>query len=160
MSTVPAFEAFVDAAIADPTLSKGDAADLITPFGANISGPEARAWLDAIAVGYETIGVLNNGTYSAMRNEIVAEGKTVSMALFAALAATINLLPETFPISEGIQILYLREERDQIDGNIVTMQGLKVGQNRQVREALQLGVDQLRGYKESVKDQLKGIGDV
>jgi len=82
------------------------------------------------------------------------------MALFAALAATINLLPETFPISEGIQILYLREERDQIDGNIVTMQGLKVGQNRQVREALQLGVDQLRGYKESVKDQLKGIGDV
>lgn len=160
MSTVPAFEAFIDGAIADPGLTKSDAGDLITPFGVGISGLEARDWLDAIAVQYESIGTINNPTYSALRNEIVNEGKATSMALFTALEVATNLLPETRPIHNGVMKVHWRSERDQINDNIVTLRGFKAGQNRQVKEALELGVDKLVEYKEQVLSLLKGLGDV
>ena len=160
MSTIPAFGAFIDAVIADPTLSKSDAGDIIATFGAGISGQEARDYLEAVAQGYETIGVINNPTYAALRNEIAAEGNPTSTAMYAALEPTVINLPETFPISTGIRKQYLREERDQVDGNIVTMQGFKVGQPHQVKEALGLGIDSLRGYKEQVVNELKAMGDV
>jgi hypothetical protein len=160
MSTIPAFEAFIDAVIADPSLTKGDAGDIIASFGAGISGPESRDYLDAVAAGYETIGVLNNPTYAALKNEIVNEGKPTSMAMYAALESTVNALPETVPINDGIRITYLRDERDQVDANIVTMVGFRVGQPRQIKEALNLGIDSLRGYKEQVVAELKVLNDV
>ena len=160
MSTIPAFGAFIDAVIADPTLSKSDAGDIIATFGAGISGQEARDYLEAVAAGYETIGVINNPTYAALRNEIAAEGNPTSTAMYAALEPTVTNLPETFPISTGIRKQYLRGERDQVDANIVTMQGFKVGAARQVKEALGLGIDSLRGYKEQVVNELKAMENV
>lgn len=155
-----AFMAGVDAAILDNTLNRGGFADAVrTVATINVSDAEAKAWIDAIATEYERLGIINNATYGALRSEVISEGATVARALFEALATTINAMPEDSPINFSVRKTDLRAERDEVDGNITTLQGLKTGQPKQVKEAIDLGINELRGHKERVKTELVNLGD-
>jgi len=161
MSTnADAWQAGIDAAIADNSISKGDFADAIRTVAVLSSNAEVTTWIDEIAIGWEGVGIINNPTFSSLRNEIVNEGALVARAQFEALLTLVNALPSTLPINADLEKVELRAERDQVDGNIVTLQDLKVGQNRQVKEAINLGINNLREYKESIRDRLRGLGDV
>ena len=161
MSTnADAWQAGIDAVIADNTTSKGDFADAVRTVATINSNAEVTVWIDEIAMAWNGVGIINNPTYSSLRNEIINEGAVVARAQFEALLTLVNSLPSSLPINADMLKLELREERDQVDGNIVTLQGLKAGQNKQVRDAINLGIDQLREYKQGVITRLKGIGDV
>lgn len=150
-----AFQAGIDAVTG--TLTKGEFADAIrTVVDSGYSDAEAKDWIDAIAVEYNRIGVINNSTYASLRSKI-NDDKAVATELFAALAASIALLPETDEVDRSLQLSDLRAERDEIDGNIDILVALKPGQPRQVKDAIQLGVEQLRGYKQAVRDQIQSL---
>lgn len=161
MSTnADAWKAGIDAIIADNTLNRGGFADAIRTVATISSNAEVIDWIDEIAIGWETIGIINNPTYNSLRAEIINEGATVAQAQFESLQTLVNALPSTLIINADLRKQDLRAERDQIDANIVTLVDLKDGENRQVKEAINLGINHLRQYKEQVRDELKAIGDV
>ena len=161
MSTNPdAWQAGIDATILDNTISKNEFADAIQTVATLNSNPEVALWIDEIVASFDSIGVINNPTFNSLRAEIINEGAVVSRAQFGSLQTLVNNLPSTTPINEGLRMLELRSERDQVNGNIVTLNTLKVGQNRQVREAINLGIDDLRAYKQRLTEELQAMGDV
>jgi len=157
MTTIrQAFEAGIDAVIADNGIDKGGFADAIRKvIDRAYTGGEAKAWIDAIAAEYVRVGQTTNDQYSGLRSKIVSDGKALALIRFDALTLSIDELPETIATRLAIELIDLRAERDEADANIDILQKLKDGQPRQVREAVQLGIDQLRGYKQSVRDQIK-----
>lgn len=146
-----AYEGMVDAIIADNSLTRADAGDVIEGFGPTMPGTAARQWIDAIATHYESLGIINNPTYSSLRSEIVNEGKDKSMALFNAMASAINLMAETFPINEAIQLQSNADTKATIPGNIAILEGHKTaGVNQQLDDALQAGIDALTQLDHSI----------
>ena len=76
--------------------------------------------------------------------------------------ATIGQLPETQPAAEALRLLALRDDRDNIDAAIDRCNVLIAAEpggtvGRLVKEVLRGGKDQLRGYKEDVRAQIKQI---
>lgn len=154
-STVDAFQAGIDGS--HSAFTKGEFADAIrTVVNSGYSDAEAKDWIDVIAVEYNRLGVINNGTYASLRSKINSD-KAVATELFTALQANLIQLPETRLVTEALKLSDLRVERDDVNDSIDTVQAFKTGATRQVKDALQLGIDQLRGYKESVRDQIRAI---
>jgi hypothetical protein len=157
-TTADAFEAGIDAVIATPTLNKGGFADAIrTVIDQSYTNSEATAWIDAIAVEYQRTGQINSATYSSFRSKINSDGKDLALIRFNALEQSISQLDETRNAAEAIELIDLRAERDEADANIDILIALKAGQPRQVREAIQLGIEQLRGYKQQVREQIQNL---
>lgn len=158
MSTnADAWQAGIDAVIADNSLNRGGFADAIRTVATLSNNGETTDWIDAIATAWEGIGIINNPTYSSLRNEIINEGALIARGQFDALQTLVNGLPASGPINIGLRKILLRDERDQVDTNITTLQGFKAGQNNQVRDAISIGIDRLREYKQAVKDELQGL---
>lgn len=156
-TTSEAFQAAVDAVVLNNTLNKSGFADAIrTVVAQAYTDAEAKAWIDALAILYESLGLINNPTYSSFRNKIVAD-PVLCVQLFNALAVALNELPETGVINSALSLIDLRVERDEVQTSIDTLAAFKTGATKQVKDALQLGIDQLRSYKESVRAQIKAI---
>lgn len=155
------FEAVIDAVIADPTISQGVAQDAVrTVATINVNNAEAKAWLDELQVVYESIGVINTAAWVAFRNEIVNEGKLTSMALFTALQSSINGLVSSEPINFSVRKQDLREERDTANANIDRLIVVRDGETeRQVKDSINIGISELRAYKQRVIDELQSLGD-
>jgi len=155
MSTInQAFTGLAVAVIADPTLSRGDAGAVIEAFGPDMRGSEARQWLDAMAVLYESLGIINNATWGNFRNEIVNEGLAVATNLFDNLIAGIQALPETIPVQAGITREDQRQQLAEVTTSLNTFAGFQVGATEQVLGALQLGINGLEDLKFQLETQL------
>ncbi len=152
-----AYQAGVDAVIADNTLNQNGFEDAVRTVATGISNAEADAWVTAIYTEYERIGIINNPTYGNLRNEIINEGAATARALFEALSVSINAFPESASVNADIRKIELRTERDEVDANITILQGLKTGQPRQVKDALNIGINELRGFKQRVIDELRNL---
>lgn len=159
MTTITeAFEAGVDAVIADNTLNKNGFRDAVkTVIVQRLSNAEATAWIDALIVEYERLGIINNPTYGNWRSELISEGAATAMALFDALAVSINSLPESAQPNIAVRVINLRAARDEINTSISTVQGFKAGETQQVKEALDQGVIHLQALREAVREELRGI---
>lgn len=142
MTINDAFLAMAAAMVADPALTRGDAGDIIEGFGPTMTGAEARQWIDAVAVAYESLGIINNGTYAALRNEIVNEGTTVALNLFDALLNRINALPESSPVNVAILTESNAQAKAAIPANIAALEGFK-GVNDQRDAALDVAINAL-----------------
>ncbi len=152
------YEAGVDAVIADNTISRGDFSTAMrTVATTGVTLVEANAFMDALATFFNAIGLINNPTYNNLRGEIINEGKVTALAQFDALASPISLLPETTPLNTGIALMDLRTERDEVQTSVDRMVVLKGTESRQVKDALNLGIDQLRGYKEDLRTQIQNL---
>jgi hypothetical protein len=164
MTTISeAYEAAVDAVIADNTLAKSGFRDAIkTVATTGLSNAETTAWIDALVIEYDRLGISNAASYSSFRSEIVNEGKVTAMAQFDALQVSIGALPESGPVVEELLILDLRDERDQINGAIDRLDVL-IGvepagtQGRLVKEVMRDGKRSLRVHKQSVRDQIQNL---
>jgi len=153
------FNAGVAAVIADNALNKSGFADALRTVATNnVSDADAKLFIDELAAEYQRLGIINNSTYASLRNELINEGASVADNLFTALAASVNALAASTPINVSVRKTDLRDERDQVDTNIDIIVNLKTGQPRQVKDALQLGIDQLRVYKQSVVTELQSLG--
>jgi len=120
MTTIrDAYEAGVDAVLADNTLNKGGFADAIrTVLVSNFTNAEATAWIDAMAAEYNRLGQTNTDTYGQWRNQIIDLGKATALELFDALQVNITGLAESVPAIESALLIDLRDERDSVDAAI------------------------------------------
>lgn len=157
------YEAGVDAVIADNTLNRAGFVDALqTVITTGLSNAEGNAYVDAIAVQYEAIGLINNATYNNLRGEIIAEGKTVAMAAFEGLAVVLNAMPEAEPVIQALELQNLREDRDNADGAITRMDDLIAAEpagpvGRLAKEIFRDGKVKLREHKQAVRDQIQNI---
>lgn len=158
--TTQAYRAGIDAVIADGTLNKGGFADAIrTVLTARFSNADAIAWIDAIAVEYNRLGLINNPTYNNLRNSI--NDADISEALFDSLASVAQL-PEGQPASASALLIDLRETRDNIDAAIDRLQAIIDAEpggavGRLVKEIQRNGKDLLRNEKQQVRTQIQSI---
>jgi len=162
-TTAEAYNAGIDAVIADNTLNRGGFVDAMqTVITSGLSNAEGNAFVDAIAVVYESLGIINNPTYNNLRGEIIAEGAPVSKDLFDALAVRINAMPEAVPVIQAAQLLDLRDERDQVDAAIDRADVLIAAEpggtvGRFIKSILREGKNQLRQHKQAVRDQIQNL---
>lgn len=156
-----AWQAGIDAVVADNTINRGDFADAIrTVVTVQFSNAEATAWIDAVAVEMERLGIINNPTYNNMRGHII-DDPVKHRAMFDSLA-TIQQLPEGKPAERALELIDLREERDNIDAALDRCNVLIAAEasgiiGRFVKEILREGKEKLRGHKEEVRARIKRI---
>jgi hypothetical protein len=151
-----AWQAGIDAVVVDNTLSKGDFADAMrTVITSNFSNGEATSLIDAVATEFNRVGVINNPTYGNLRSNIINDA-VAHKALFDSLS-TIGQLGEAKPAEAALELIELRAERDEINTSITTMQGFKTGATRQVKDALNQGIENLRGHKEQIRQRIQQI---
>jgi len=150
------WQAGIDAVILDNTINRGDFADAIrTVLDQLFTNGEATTWIDAVAVELERVGVINNPTYNNLRAHVI-EDPVQHRALFDSLV-TISALPESEPAIRSASVITLRSERDEVQVSIDRLTVLKTGESKQVRDAVNIGIENLRGYRESLREQIKQI---
>lgn len=157
-----AFEAGVDAVIADNTINQNGFENAIQALVTTLGNADADAWVTELVVEYERIDLINNPTWANFRAKIIADAKPLAMEVFTAMEAAVNLLPTTPQVREDIRLMDLRDERDNIDAAIDEMDVLIAAQpagtvGRLVKDALRAGKDLLRAYKEQVREEIKSI---
>lgn len=162
MSTInDAWQAGINAVVADNTLNRGGFADAIrTVVTIQFSNADAGAWIDAVAAEFNRLGIINNPTYGNLRGNII--GDAVAHRLLFDSLATIGQLPETTPAAQALHLLELREERDNINGAIDRCNILIAAEpggvvGRLVKDVLRQGKDNLRGHKEQVRNEIRNI---
>ena len=162
MTTVAdAWDTAVDAVIADNTLNRGGFVDALqTVIDRGLSNAEGNAFCDAVAAEYNRLGIINNDNYNALRSEIINEGADVSKALFRALATTLNAIPEVVPVIQAASLIDLRADRDAINDGLTRLDDLIAAEpngavGRLVKEVLRQGKDQLRQYRQQVRDAIQ-----
>ena len=162
MTTVAdAWAAGVDAVIADNNLNRGGFVDAMqTVITAGFSNADGNAFVNAVAVEYERLGIINNDSYNSLRGEIIAEGADTAKALFEALATTLNALPEVVPAINATNLMVLREDRDNINDAIDRLDALIAAEpngvvGRLVKETFRAGKIHLREYRQKVRDAIQ-----
>lgn len=162
MSTInDAWQAGINAVIADNTLNRGGFADAIrTIVTIQFSNAEATAWIDAVAAELERTNVINNPTYNSLRGHVI-DDPVKHRALFDSMA-TIGQLAETQPATRALSLLELREERDNIQAALDRCDVLIAAEpsgivGRLVKEVLRQGKQSLRQHKEEVRNQIRNI---
>lgn len=154
---VEAYGAGVDAIIADNGTSRAVFITVLRTYSDGVSTTEWGDWVDAVATFYFDLNLSSNSNYNQLRTRIISDGADVAKNLFTALLVGINSLPETLVVTNGIELQTLREERDEVDASITTMQGFRTGQTEQVIDALNIGIDYLRALKQNLRDQIEAI---
>lgn len=158
-----AFEAGVDAVIADPTINRGAFVDAMqTVITAGLSNAEGNAWVDAVATFYQGLGIIGNNNFNNLRNQIESSGKDASMALFVQLERGITGLDETEPVQTAGLLVDLREQRDNIDGARDRFQVLIDAEpagavGKIVKEFMRNARQELRTRKEQVREAIRAI---
>lgn len=152
-----AYAAGVDAIIADNGLSRTAFADVLQTFTNSFSNAEATDWIDATATRYFELGLASNSNYNQLRNSIIADGAALAKDKFNSLISTIDGLPESQAFDDGLLLKNLRDQRDEVDTSITTMQGFRVGATEQVKTALNVGIDFLRDIKQVLRQQIEAI---
>lgn len=162
MTTISeAWQAGIDAVVADNTLNRGGFADAIrTVVTVRFSNAEAGDWIDAIAVEFNRLGIINNPTYGNLRGNII--GDAVAHRLLFDSLATVQQLPEGQPAISALNLLDLREQRDNIDAAITRCNDLIAAEpggvvGRLVKDVLRQGKESLRGHKEQVRNEIRNI---
>lgn len=162
MTTVAdAYNAGVDAVIADNTLNRGGFVDAIqTVITQGVSNAEGNAFVDALAAEFANLNFINNPTYNNLRSLIIDSGADTAKAQFVALANTINQLPESLPLMQAASLLDLRADRDNINDAIDRLEVLRAAEpngvvGKLVKQVLQEGKNQLRQYRQQVRDAIQ-----
>lgn len=134
-----AFAGLVDAIILDNALTRSQAGDVIETFGPTLPGVVARDWIDAVAAEYNRLGIINNPTWSSLRNGVITDGDVASKLLFIALLASINALPESAAVNAAVAFESNAQTKATIPANLVLLEGFKTG-DPQLDDALDVAI--------------------
>ena len=162
MTTVAdAYNAAVDAVIADNTLNRAGFVDALQTVITNgLSNQEGNDWTDALATLYQSLNQINNPTYNNLRGDIIDDGAAIAKEKFVAFATAINVLPETEPLLVAANLMDLRDDRDNINNAIDRLDVLIAAEpngtvGRLVKEVLRNGKNTLREYRQQVRDAIQ-----
>ena len=160
-----AYQAGIDAVVADNTLNRGGFVDAMqTVITDNLSNAEGNDYVNAVAAEFNRLGIINNPSYNNLRANIIAD-PAVHTSLYAALAVSLNALPEAQPVIDAAELTRLRDERDNVDAAITRCDDLIAAEpagtvGRLVKEVLRNGKRELRSHKQSLRDNIRNlIGD-
>lgn len=154
---ITVFAEFITAA-QPGTLTRGEAIDIFQARADRLTNAEGGEFLDAVAVRYAALGIINNGTYNGLRNEISNSGEAVSNDLFNALRNDIFEQPETPVVVHEIALDELKEDLAGINGNLQTVRDLKqAATDRNLKDAYDAAIHYLQGLKEDRKNQVGNI---
>lgn len=157
-----AWQAGIDAVVADNTLNRGGFVDALqTVITDNLSNAEGNAYVDAVAVEFNRLGLINNPTYNNLRGNIISD-PAVHRSLYDALAVSINALPEAEPVLSAALLTGLRDDRDNVNDAIDRCDALIAAEpsgtvGRLVKDVLRDGKRSLREYKERLRDEIRNI---
>ena len=155
------WQAGIDAVVADPTINRGAFADAIrTVLTARFSNAEATAWIDAVAIEFERLNIINNPTYNNLRGNII-DDPVAHRSLFDSLS-TVGQLAETRVAATSADLIGLREERDNINAAIDRLDVLIAAEpngvvGRLVKDTMRQGKDSLQLRREEVRNQIRTI---
>lgn len=158
-TTREAFEAGVDAVLADNTLSRSGFVDAIqTVITSGLTNQEGNDWVDAIAAEYNRLDQINNPTFNSLRGDIIARGNGTTMDIWDAFNVNISGLVESVAVIEAATLTSLREERDNIDGAIDRFDVLIAAEpNGTVGRIVK---DEMRGSKVRLVDRKQRVRDL
>lgn len=159
MNITEAFNDIIDAIIANGSLAKSAARDILIAVAPDLRNQEASGWIDAVAVMYADLGIINNGTWASLRNEISNEGAVTAKKLFNALGIEVGSLVETQTILVELLRRSLRDQRDLIPVNIASLEGFKTGEE-QLDTALDLAINALHQREQAIRDELRGLPEI
>ena len=157
-----AWQAGIDAVVADPTINRGAFVDALqTVITDGLSNAEGNAYVDAVAAEFQRLGQINNPTYNNLRNNIASDPVT-HRALYDALAASLNALPEAVPVLQAARLTDLRDERDNVDAAITRADDLIAAEpagtvGRLIKDLLRAGKRELRQHKQTLRDEIRNI---
>ena len=160
-TTSDAWQAGIDAVVADNTLNRAGFVDAIqTVLTSNFSNAEGVAWVDAVAVELDRLAIINNPTYNNLRGHVIADA-VINRAVYDSLS-TLGQLPEIQPAQESAELITLRDERDTVDDAIdrldVLIANEPAGPTRPlVRDVLRQGKETLRAHKQALRERIKQI---
>lgn len=155
------WQAGIDAVVADNTLNRNGFVDAIqTVLTARFTQDNGRDWVDAVAVEFERLGIINNGTYNNLRGHIITD-PVAHRALFDSLS-TVAQLAETRVAATSADLIGLREERDNINNALDRLDVLIAAEpngivGRLVKQTLRQGKDSLQVRREDVRNQIRTI---
>ena len=157
-----AWQAGIDAVVADNTLNRGGFVDALqTVITSGLSNAEGNDYVDAVAGQFNALEIINNPTYNNLRGNIIAN-PVLHRTLYDALAVSLNALPEAQPVLQAAELTRLRDERDNVDAAITRCDDLIAAEpagtvGRLVKEVLRAGKRELRSYKQGLRDAIQGI---
>lgn len=162
MTTInEAWQAGIDAVIADNTLNRGGFTDALqTVITDGLSNAEGNAFVDAVAAEFERLGLINNPTYNNLRGNIISD-PVAHKALFDSIG-TIPALAEANPVLLAARLTEVRDERDNINGALTRCDDLIAAEpsgtvGRLIKDILRGGKRELRTYKEQLRDEIRNI---
>lgn len=157
-----AWQAGIDAVVADNTLNRGGFVDAMqTIITDNLSNAEGNAYVDAVAVQWNALDLINNPTYNNLRGAIIAD-PVVHRARYDALAVVLNALPEAEPVLSAARLTSLRDERDNVNNALDRLDVLIAAEpsgtvGRLVKDVMREGKRLLREHKERLRDEIQNI---
>lgn len=118
-----AFWAIFVADVNDPPPPGQEDATMLLQFSApRVTDDEGAAFFVAVAVIYESMGLMNKATYIALRNEINREGEVVPNTVFDSIKARVAGTNEAQPVLNGLSFESLINEQAQIPRDIATIE--------------------------------------
>ena len=157
-----AWQAGIDAVVADNTLNRGGFVDAMqTVITDGLSNAEGNAYVDAVATRLNGFDIINNPTYNSLRGKIVAD-PVAHRTLYDALATDLNALPEAAPVISAAELTRLRDERDSVNDALDRLDVLIAAEpagtvGKLVKEVLRNGKQLLRQHKEQLRDAIRNI---
>lgn len=157
-----AYQAGIDAVVADNGLNRGGFTDAIqTIITDGLSNAEGNAYVDAIAAEFNRLGIINNPTYNNLRSNIINDS-VLHRSLYDALAVSLNALPEAEAVLESAELTRMRDERDNVTAAIDRCDALIAAEpagtvGRLVKEVLREGKRELRQHKQRLRDAIQNI---
>lgn len=123
MSDLTDFWATWTADVNDPPApSQTEATDSLQLVAPTLTDQQGDDWFVAVATEYERLGIINQTTYVALRNEVSSSGEVASNDLFIALQAAILALPETTIVTTALRLESDTQEFNGIPADIVTIE--------------------------------------
>jgi hypothetical protein len=159
-TSTDAYQAGIDAVVADNALTRGGFIDAIQVVVAGIDNAEGGDWVDAIAAEFARLGIINNPTFNNLRGNIIDDA-VAHRELFDVLS-TLGRMAETQVIDSHVELMTLREDRDNTNDALDRLDVLITNEpagpaRKQVREILRNGKDLLRGERELIRQRIQQI---
>lgn len=149
-----AYASWVAAVVIDSGLTRQEATDILQVHAPTLTNEEGGDWWVALSAEYGTLGILQNGTYTGLRNQVGQDGEAAVNDLFNALRHRVNELPETEPLRRGIRRDNDQRDFDNLDDDIAEIVANKTGTNIQLDAAYDAAISALEGRRSMLADRL------
>jgi len=148
-------EGLVDAVILNPAMTGGEANDALRNVTNGISNAEASAWYDDLQIIYQGVGLINNATWPAFRNQIVNDGDVAAKNMASMAAKTIEGTLSMSDVNLALRNKNTEDELDAIKADIITVRAAKNSEtDPAIKTALIVGLNALKIERDNLQQNV------